>query len=280
MNKVYDIITEKILAQLEKGKIPWRKPWTCTDHKNIISRKPYRGINVWMLDIAAEERGYKSHYWLTYKQAQKLGGTVRKGEKANIVVFWKINTREDEDGEEKSFPFLRYYNVFNVEQCDGIDAPAEETISFDPIEKCEAIVSNMPNRPDIKHAGDRACYYPSLDYVNMPHPETFENEPLYYSVLFHELAHSTGHPGRLDRFGTDNKPAPFGSPDYSKEELIAEMTAAMLCATVNIENNTLENSAAYIQSWLTVLNDDPKMVVHAAGKAQKAADFITGELDD
>jgi antirestriction protein ArdC len=223
--------------------------------------------------------GYASPNWVTFKQAQARGGSVRKGEKSTPVIFWKIDTVEKTDSESgertrgKRF-ILRYYNVFNVEQCDGI-AVDSETVShpFEPIERCESVVGSMPKRPMIEHAENRAFYRPSTDRVNMPRPERFTQPAEYYSTLFHELTHATGHVSRLDRKGITELAA-FGSSTYSKEELVAEMGAAFLCGHCGIEQSTLENSAAYIGNWLKRLRDDRTLIVFAAAQAQKAADFI------
>jgi len=281
-NKVYEIITEKILERLEQGEVPWHKPWCGGGYpKNLVSKKEYRGINVFMLAT----QKYTSPYWVSYKQAQELGGNVKKGEHSTMVVFWKqLNIKEkgeNEEGEEeitpKTIPFLRYYRVFNIEQCEGLDPkklPEIETNpNFQPIPACEQTVVGMQNKPVIHHEELRAYYHPVLDYVNMPKKENFKKEEFYYSTLFHELGHSTGHESRLAR-KTITENAHFGNETYSKEELVAEMTAAFLCGHHKIEQETLENSAAYIKSWLRKLKDDAKMVVLAAAQAQKAADYI------
>jgi len=280
---VYQIVTDKIIAMLEKGTIPWRKPWSCVGGRpampmNLVSKRPYRGINVWMLASA----GYQSPFWVSYKQAEKLGGSVRKGEQSTLAVFWKRGEIEDkETGEMKKTFLLRYYRVFNVEQCEGlgkhlpkVEKPKGKTKKFNPIAEADKIVEGMPKRPEIRHQGDSASYSPLFDIVKMPIRETFENEPKYYTTLFHELTHSTGHASREGRFaGCQEDAKQFGSETYAKEELVAEMGAAFLCAVSGIEN-TADHSAAYIKGWLKALKDDRKMVVHAAAAAHRAADFI------
>lgn len=285
MSKVYDVITDRIVAMLESGTVPWHKPWKGASGfpRNLVSKKPYRGINVFML----LSLGYESPYFLTFNQAKKLGGCVRKGEKGTPVIFWKrlSFTDEDDDGQEisKAVPMLRYYTVFNVAQVDGIDeklpegAKVEER-EHDPIAAAETIVKNMPNAPAIQ-SGTRACYMPTSDIVEMPRPEVFESGEAYYSAMFHELTHSTGHTKRLDR-KLDEKLAAFGSPDYSREELVAEMGAAFLCGEAGVVEATIEQSAAYVQGWLKALKDDRKLVVVAAAQAQKAADFILNRKFD
>jgi len=284
MNKVYQLVTDRIIEKLESGCVPWKMPWSSDAPKNLISGKSYRGINVFMLGSL----GYMSPYWLTFKQAQSLGGSVTKGEKGTPVVFWKtwktMETDPDSQKTEKKSRFvLRYYSVFNIEQC---ALPAEEipqedpTIQhFDPIPNCERVVKQWIDKPEIQHNGARACYSPELDYVNIPAPELFDTSQAYYTTLFHEFTHSTGHQSRLDRKGI-TEPIGFGSNSYSKEELVAEMGAAFLSGHCGIEDQTLDNSASYIQGWLGRLREDPTLVVKAAGLAQKASDYILGTTFD
>lgn len=273
--KVYEIVTNKVLESLENGVVPWHKPWKSLYNvrmpHNLASKKGYRGINVFLLAFA----DYDSPYWLTFNQCKKLGGKVKKGEKSRLVVFWKIYDKEVEvDGEneiQKRY-VLRYYNVFNTEQCEDLDMSKVENdvdqIEFNPIAECEAIVANMPNCPTIK-TGVNASYRRDKDIVTIPKKESFESEEEYYASLFHEIAHSTAHIGRLDRAKEEDN-------DYSKEELVAEMTAAMLCGMAGIENKVIENSAAYVKHWSKAFKDNVKIVVEAAQKAQKAADYILG----
>lgn len=286
---VYEIITSRVLAMLETGVVPWQKPWTTANAgdclpRNLASGKPYRGVNVFLLHAMS----YASPFWLTYRQAEELGGHVRKGEKATPVVFWKwleLESEErDEQGKPKSerVPMLRYYSVFNVAQCDGIEAPQPEGSdatkrTHTAIETAEQIVASMPKRPAIAHGGNRACYSPALDRVDMPQAETFDTGEHYYSVLFHELTHATGHESRLKRksvAGSDGEWSAFGSTPYAREELVAEMGASFLSGQAGIVERTLDNSAAYIAGWLERLKDDHKLVVIAAAQAQRAADFI------
>lgn len=281
---VYQIITDRIVAALEAGTVPWHKPWKGADFmpKNLVSKKAYRGVNVFMLALAP----FNSHWWLTFNQAKKLGGSVRKGEKGTPVVFWKWFPKKDENGDEipgKRVPFLRYYTVFNLDQCEGIDAAkvpttAEVENDFEPIEACEAIVAAYENAPKVTHSkrDARAYYVPSTDRINMPLRSSFDSAESYYATLFHELGHSTGHESRLGREGITD-PVMFGSHKYSKEELVAEMTSAFLCGTAGIEDATIDNSAAYIDGWLKQLKSDPKLVVIAAAQGQKAADLIVGK---
>jgi antirestriction protein ArdC len=277
-SSVYQIVTEQILKQLESGVAPWRKPWRAEPPCNLVSGKEYRGINPFLL----ASQGYGSRYWLTFNQANKLGGHIRKCEKSSIVTFWNIGeekTVQDADGNiHKSKPFLlRYYRVFNVEQTEGIADKiglGNATPRVPSIEQCEAIVKGMPNPPAIEQDA-RAWYRPSTDIVGMPSRNAFDSAEEYYSTLFHELTHSTGHSSRVGREGIEDIAA-FGSESYSKEELIAEMGAAMLCGVTGISPATIPNSASYLQGWINRLRGDCKLLVSAASQAQKAADYIQG----
>ena len=273
---VYEVITNQIIDRLERdGVVPWHQPWSTERPKNLVSKKEYRGINVFLLGAGR----YSNPYWLTFKQAKQLGGHVKKGEKSTPVVFWKWLERERENPdtgevETVSTPLLRYYRVFNVEQCEGLSVPAlENTREFHPIEEAERVVQEMPQCPIIQQETAQAFYWPSADVVNMPPAELFSSDEEYYSTLFHELTHATGHESRLNRLDTD-KLAAFGSRDYSQEELVAEMGAAFLCGHCQIVDPIIDNSAAYIQGWLRKLRNDKRLVVFAAAQAQKAADFI------
>ena len=282
---IYQEVTNRILEILDRGVVPWKNPikrgngdgWP----KNLSSGKRYRGINVFLLAFQAWDKGYSSDYWLTFRQATSKGGKVRKGEKSSLVTFWKLFEKKDKaSGEEMVLPVLRHYNVFNAEQCDGIQAPEAPELSvdvppFEPIEQATAIVSGYVDPPSIIHGGSKACYLPLTDRVMIANPEQFETHEDYFAILFHELAHSSGHSKRLAR-GLDEAPAPFGSPDYSKEELIAEMSAAFLNAAAGISVSTIEQSASYIEHWKKKLRGDKRLVVSSAGAAQKAADWILG----
>jgi antirestriction protein ArdC len=222
--------------------------------------------------------GYGSQYWLPFRQAQALGGNVRRGEHGAKIVFWKFDSYETEtaDGEteERKSAILRYYTVFNLEQTEGLKAFRALPPAF-PIESAEAIVKGMPNPPAFEQ-DFQAAYIPSRDTVTMPSRTAFDSQAEYYSTLFHELTHSTRHAKRLAREGFDT-PQKFGSESYSREELIAEMGSAMLCGVAGIEQSTLANSAAYLKTWIERLKSDSRLVVSAASAAQKAADYIRGE---
>lgn len=278
--KPYQVITDRILGLLEQGTVPWQCPWDRDQGapRNLFSQRPYHGINVWMLTSMR----YEAPYWATFNQVKAAGGSVKKGEKACPVVFWKVY--EHEATEEKRF-VLRYYNIFNAAQCEGIAVPTPPDVTrepWEPLEQCTALVAGYPQAPAIVHGRNQACYSKVQDVVFMPDASSFPVREQYYSTLFHELGHSTGHTSRLDR-KTLVDLAPFGSQTYSKEELVAEMTAAYLCGVCGIANTTVDQSAAYIKSWMKVLRDDPKMLVQAAGQAQKAADYIqaiTGKSEE
>ena len=274
MPSVYEVVTARIIESLNNGVVPWRKPWNAAMPKNLVSGKEYRGVNVLLLQSAP----FGSEWWLTYNQATDMGGFVKKGSRGCPVVFWKIYDQECRDGTlEKRF-VLRYYTVFNAEQCQGIKVPAPmPRAAFDPIETCERIVHSYANAPSVHHGGNRASYTPALDRIDMPLRESFESSPEYYCCLFHELSHSTGASHRLARKGVVD-PMRFADHGYAQEELCAEIGAAFLCAHAGIDNATLTNSAAYIQSWIRRLRSEPRWIVDAAAQASKAADFIMGEL--
>jgi antirestriction protein ArdC len=281
---LYQGITTQIITILEKGVVPWRSPILVKSAggvpQNLESLKPYRGVNVFLLAFTAWSKGFSSRYWLTFNQARAHGGSIRKGEKSSTVVFWKQHEiRDEQTGEKKSVPMLRYYNVFNVDQTEGIKAPDVQELpakEFTPIETAEALLKGYTDGPTVQHSGTQAFYSPLSDGIHMPKPEHFASAEEYYATLFHEQAHGTGHSRRLDR-KLDTQPQPFGTPDYGREELVAEMAAAFLCGQVGIQPAVIGNQAAYIQGWLKQLKQDKKLVISAAGAAQKAADWICGE---
>jgi antirestriction protein ArdC len=274
---VYEIITERIIERIEtEGRLPWHKPWIEGFARNLVSKKHYRGSNVWLLNMAP----FTSPYWLTFKQAQSLGGTVRKGEKGWPVVYWQwFETKDKLTGETKNVPLLRYYTVFNLQQCEGIEAPESDSRVMNAVESldaCESVIQGMSKRPEIRHERNQAFYSPQFDYVNMPKKEMFHDAPSYYHTLFHELTHSTGHESRLGRLKGDAVLAKFGSEPYAKEELVAELGASYLSGVAGIQSTQEDNSIAYLQGWIKALKNDPKLLVQASAQAQKAADFILG----
>lgn len=269
--KIYETITNKIIEKLEQGTIPWRKPFQDGNGTpvNWVTQKPYRGINTFLLD---------SGEYATYKQIKDKGGTVKKGEKGQQVVFWKLMDIEDkETQEDKKIPLLRTYTVFKVgEQTKGIE-PKRKMVEHQhqSIEQAEEIYKNYMNGPDFTFKSEGAYYKPTLDVVNVPPMKDFEDVNEYYSTLFHEMIHSTGHKTRLDRPGVVSFNG-FGTEQYSKEELVAELGASMLCGVAQIDNTILDNSASYIKSWLKALKDDQTLIISASQLAQKASDHILG----
>ena len=276
---VYEMVTTRIIAELEKGIIPWQKPWTGirSEAYNRVSKKPYSIINQMLLKHTGE--------YATFKQWQDLGGHVKKGEKSEIVVFWKIFEKEEADKETgekevKKIPMLRYYNVFHISQVDGVEPLMLPFAEVEPIEAADKIITEYIEREHITFeecASNEAFYSPSRDRVVVPMKEQYKHINEYYSTTFHELTHSTGHKNRLDRLHT-GADAAFGSETYSKEELVAEIGSASLMNLLGIETiKTFRNSAAYIQSWLKVLKSDNKFIVSASSKAEKAVNYIIGE---
>jgi antirestriction protein ArdC len=282
---LYQTVTDQIVTMLETGVVPWRSPIlgrSKAGHpKNLNTGRGYRGVNVFLLAFTAFAKGYGSSYWMTFNQAKERGGNVRKGEKSSMVVFWKQYETIDKDtAQPAKIPVLRYYNVFNAEQVEGVEIPDAvkyEPISFVPIDEAEKIATAYKGGPAVTHdGGQQAFYRPGSDTVHMPEKTRFASVEDYYSTLFHELSHSTGHSSRLDR-KLDTDPKPFGSSDYGKEELVAEMSAAFLCSHAGIQPAVIGNQAAYLGGWLKQIKSDKKLVISAAGQAQRAADWIRGE---
>jgi antirestriction protein ArdC len=277
---VYQIVTDRIISALEGGIIPWRKPWNAVYGlpRNYATGRVYSGINLFLLHFSGS-----LPFFMTFKQALALGGTVRKGAKGHQVVYYNISKRENkETGEEEKMPFLKYYTVFSVEDIEGIEfnLPEVPKQEFTPSEVAEGIVEAWDGKPAIQHLHQRAYYSPSLDFVNMPKPETFTTSEGYYQTLFHELTHSTGHKSRLDRADLTAGEGKQ-STSYAREELTAEMGASFLSAAAGIATEqTEENAVAYIQSWLERLKNDKQLVVKAASKAQAAARMILGTTEE
>ena len=279
---LYETVTNTILEALKRGVIPWRKPWDSSVSLpvNAISNRAYRGVNTFLLSLSP----YTDHRWLTFKQVQEKGGRVRPGERSTMVVFWKRwePARSDQDPEDTPkphAPLLRYFNVFNAEQVEGLELPElyrpESRSEHQRIECADLLIETMTDRPKIREGGKAAWYRPADDLINIPPLAKFHTPDAYYATLFHELGHATGHEKRLNRSGV-TQAIQFGSGEYSKEELVAELTSAFCCATVSLDNSLVEDSASYIDGWLSVLRGDHKAVVIAAAQAQRAADFIRG----
>jgi antirestriction protein ArdC len=282
---VYSRVTNKIIADLEQGVRTWMRPWSAENTVGKIVRPlrhngiPYKGINVVMLWAAAQQKEYSCPLWLTCKQALDLGGNVRKGETGELVVYADRITRTETDrkGEEveREIPFLKGYTVFNAEQCEGLPAHyvAKPATSIAlPQQRIEAADRFFAaTEADIRHGGTRAFYAQTPDYVQMPHFETFRDAESYAATLAHELTHWTKHDGRLAR---DMGRKTWGDEGYAREELVAELGSAFLCADLGITPEVREDHAAYIASWLEVLKQDKRFIFSAASQAQRAADFL------
>jgi antirestriction protein ArdC len=275
---IYEEVTNRIIEQLESGVIPWHKPWhgVASGAYNRISNKPYSLLNQMLLKHDGE--------YATYKQWHDIGGKVKNGEKSEIVVFWKIlDVEETKDGktEKKSIPLLKYINVFHVSQVDGVEPKAKKLVEHNPVEEAENIKIGYADRENIvikEIVTNEAFYSPMKDYIQVPCKEQYDDIMEFYSTLFHEMIHSTGHKDRLGRLDCGVKLAGFGSENYSKEELVAEIGSAFLMNHIGIESpKTFKNSAAYIQSWLKVLKDDNRFIVSASSKAEKAMKYILGD---
>lgn len=293
MENVYQMVTDRIVAQLKEGIIPWQKPWTVSGSAedvaiSFVTRRPYSFVNQMLLGRPGE--------WLTWKQIGELGGKVRKGAKAGIVVFYKqlvikdpTRKVKDEDGNEvdatKRIPLLKYYNVFHLSDVDGIDSKivkGEKPSTLEPVEEAEEVITAYVSREDgltfvCDKESDRAYYSPGEDKVVVPQISQYAIVEEYYSTTFHELTHSTLKESRCNRVA-ENAHAFFGNEDYSREELVAEMGSAMLCNRLGLEaKKAFKNSVAYIQGWLKELQNDDHMIVWAASRAEKAAKYILNE---
>lgn len=277
---VYEMVTDRIISELENGTIPWEKPWSggFDGAFNRISKRPYSLINQCMLKHTGE--------YASFKQWGELGGKVKKGEKAEFVVFWKIlpvKEKDEKTGEEstKMIPLLRYYNVFHISQVEGVEPLAKEdreNVRNNPVEEAENVIADYLGRSGVKMErtlSNRAFYRPFSDEVVVPKLEQFKEVAEAYSTYFHELTHSTGHKSRFDRFGSNPAENMFGSESYSKEELVAEMGSAFILNYLGIESKkSFRNSSAYIQGWLKALKNDTRMITSAASKAEKAVKLI------
>jgi antirestriction protein ArdC len=283
-DNLYRDITDKIIAELEQGIVPWVQPWTSGNQLsplglpiNGLTRRSYSGINILLLWSALEERGSASPYWVTFKQCIAMGGSVRKGEKGTHVYFadkfvpQKEKARAEKDGDEAaSIAFLKRYTVFNAEQCEGLPkgliATPEPKAERQIVPEAEALIA--ATGADFRICGDQAFYVPSEDFIRIPHQTAYPDEINWYRTAFHELGHWTGHKSRLDR----NLTTKFGTADYAREELVAELATAFVCASLGIVPTV--RHADYIGNWLQVLKEDAKAIVRAASLASKASDFI------
>ena len=285
----YQKITDLFIEKIEAGVNPWVKTWSTSgiSPQNYFNKTTYQGINLFLLNMTPHD----VPFFCTFNQVKEHGGSIRKGAKSLPVVYWNTFLSKTEtvtrDGvtEPKKKGFIKYFNVFNIRDVEGIDfvIPQPKMVQNpnELIGICESIIANMPQAPVIRHTNKNGAYYvPMADYVNMPDMEQFKNSAEYYKVLFHELTHSTGHQSRLNREGVTNL-CRYGSTNYSKEELVAELGASFLSALAGIANNELlDNAAAYLKGWLQPLKSDKKFVFWAAKEAQKAVNFIAPNLAD
>lgn len=283
---IYARVTNKIIADLEKGNLTWVKPWKSDDLTGSVARPlrsdgtPYQGINVLILWGTAIEKGYRCPAWMTYKRAQDLGGQVNKGEKGTTIVYANKVTKSevDDDGKEmvSTIPFLKGFTVFNVEQISGLADKFYEASPYiedakNRLESVDRFIADT--KAVIQHGGSKAFYSPTHDMIQMPTPQSFRDMESYYATLAHEITHWTGHHSRLDRKFDQKR---FGNCAYAMEELVAEIGSAFLCADLGITPEIREDHAAYIQSWLTVLKKDNRAIFTAASRAQCAVDYLRG----
>jgi len=281
MSTIKADITALLVKALEEGNAPWRKGWVGGMAPTSLSTgKPYQGINTLILSLLGE--GYSHPLWLTYKQAQALGGSVKKGEKSVRVVYASQNSIEPEQEGEKgsSFFFYKWFNVFNVDQCEGIEIPAKYLPTGEMVQPLDAINSiwdSYANRPEMYYSEQgRAFYSPTEDSITLPTLHQFKSAEEHAYTFAHEMIHSTGHESRLNRWSKpEDKPSRFGCESYAKEELIAEVGACMLLANAGAQFD-IPNSAAYLRSWIKELNNDKSLIFKASAKAQAAADYIQG----
>ena len=283
---IYEEVTGHIIEAMERGAGSYRMPWHVTGAEsfapvNVVSKRPYRGVNIILLWLLAEQHGYSSGEWATYNQWQALGAQVKKGEKAALVVFWKISERSREESEEQEEPasnrsvLARGYHVFNSAQVDGYSPkPAPVLPEGERIESAERFFARLGFT--VEHGGNRACYSPQEDVIHMPPFSCFRDASSYYSVFGHEAVHATGAEHRLNR---DLKPR-FAEESYAMEELVAELGAAFLCSALGLASEPREEHAAYLASWLKVLKQDKRAIFTAASQAQKAVDWMRLRADE
>lgn len=283
---IYAEVTDRIISEMEKGIIPWDKPWVGAGAAvSHVNGRPYSLLNQFLLGKPGE--------YITFNQAKKEGGRVKKGAKARFVVFWKFLNKEKQDSAGniirdskgmpvmESIPFLKYFNVFHIDDCEGIKPKYTKEVfnpDIQPIEKAESVLHEYIAREGIKlfhEKGDRAFYRPSTDEIHLPMMNQFKTIEGYYETAFHESVHSTGHPSRLNRINTASAAAAFGGEEYSKEELVAEIGSCAIMNELGLETeHTFRNNAAYVQNWLQALRNDKRLIISAAGRAEKAVDMI------
>lgn len=286
ITSLYEEVSNRIIAMIEKGVAPWRKTWSTFGlARNYISGRLYSGINY----ILMNNTGHPIPYFATFNQVKELGGSIKKAAKANMVIYFKVYYKDSDDktltpevakgryqkGEDiRVLKFIRYYNVFNVEDIEGIEIdlnrfPEVKLSNNEKISRCEEIIMNMPNPPDLRQIdGNRAFYSPSQDFINLPSIGQFETSEHYYATFFHELIHATGHSSRLARAEVIDFSG-FGTKPYSKEELVAEMGTSFLSCHCQIDYDSLvENNASYLTGWLNVLKEDSRFIFKVSADAQ------------
>lgn len=278
--QIFKVITQKILEKMNQGIVPWHKPWKEYSNGNLprngVTGRNYSGINLFLSFM----NEYSSKEYFTFKQIKDLKGVIKKGEEGNLIVFWNWITpkaKEEEEENVKAIPFLRYYYVWNRDQCEGLpeskslkNLPSNE---LSPIQECEKVISGYKDCPEIRYQEARAYYSVTHDFINLPLKGSFESPEEFYSTAFHEMIHSTGSEKRLKRVVRWGK---FGDGDYSREELCAELGASFICGICGIENRTIDNSASYIQNWMKRLTEDVKLFFDSAQAASKAVDYVLG----
>lgn len=286
---IYDKVNALIIKRLEEGSVPWQKPWRIELPQNYLSKKPYRGINCFLLNLL----DYEHPYFLTFHQAKELGGKIIKGSHAMPVIYWSwlyfdpltkknvYNPPPELAARLEKVPFLKYYNVFNISQIEGVnwvlpDKKNESAIL--PIQTAERLFQFIsPRLPKLQFGGSAAYYSPSLDYIKLPERQQFIGSEEFYATLFHECIHATGHASRLGRKEVIEASS-FGSYSYGVEELTAEMGASFMCYHAEIFQPVLDNSVAYLQSWLKAIKADKKLLINASARAQKAVDYLLGNV--
>lgn len=273
MNSALAKVTENILRQLESGEaLPWRKPWHVPSPMSLGGRT-YSGVNRVILSCS----NFRDHRWITFNEAKKRGGSIRKGEKGTAVILWKKTRRGDEDETTKSGLISQTFTVFNLEQCEGIEVAEVVSPSLfdaDIEESVNATIRGFESCPPIKFGGNRACYSPKHDVVQMPYQHHFESPSAYASTMLHELSHASGHPSRLHRFEADSTIDKSGE-GLALEELVAELTSAMICSELGIIDQGNQN-AAYIQSWIREIREKKTFLLRASSLAEKSANLILG----
>jgi len=275
-NDLYNKITSQITELMQQHGSDWTRPWTSTSGgpSNALTGDHYKGINTLLLNLKANDRGYKRPYWATFKQWRMKGGNVCKGEKGTLCVFYKPVAIEQPNERLKTVPVMNHFFLFNDDQVEGIEFPeAEETVSL--MDRNHAVDDLLIGTgADIHESGSRAYYSPGKDQISIPPLSAFTSSELFYSTLLHELSHWSGHPTRLDR--KEGMQGRFGSSAYAMEELVAELASAFLSIQLKISHEPRKDHAQYLNSWLKVLDKDPKAFSTAASKAQGVSDYITG----